>query len=250
MRYKLLIFILILYTPFVHSQTGKKLSATIVSNNFALKGIEIVNLDSKNTTVSNDSGVFAIMAKVGEQLMFISKNYEYKTITLKEADFQNANFIINLVKKPEELDEVVISNKIKAPQITNMQALLDKKYPDDKYSQKKNPLINDGTITNGMDFMRIGGTIIGIIKKQIQKGKEKEKKKEIPGIDFKTLVNNNLDSDFFKKTLGLKPEEIDLFLDFCDADPNSKNVLNNPNPLKIMDFLMEQNVAFKKLPTN
>lgn len=248
MKYKSLVFILILYTPFVHSQTGKKLSATVVSNNFALQGIEIVNLDSKNTTVSNDSGVFSIIAKVGEQLMFISKKYEYKTITLKEADFQNANFIINLVRKPEELDEVVISNKINAPLIPNMQKLLDKKYPDDKYTQKKNPLLNDGTITNGLDFMKIGGLILGILKKELKK--EKEKTKEIPEIEFKTLVNSNLDSDFFKKTLALKPEEINLFLDFCDEDPNSKDILNDPNPLKTMEFLMEKNVEFKKLPKN
>ncbi len=246
MRYKTLIIILILYTPFAHSQTAKKLNATVMCNDFALQGIEIVNLDSKTTTITNDSGAFSIFAKVGEQLMFISKNYEYKTITIKEVDFQNANMVIKLIQKAEELDEVVISNKIKAPKITNMQALLDKKYPDDKYTQKKIPLLNDGTITNGADFMRIGGLILGILKKQLKK----EKTREIPEIEFKTLVNSNLDSDFFKKTLALKPEEIDLFLDFCDADPNSNNVLINPNPLKIMDFLMEKNVAFKKLPKN
>jgi hypothetical protein len=241
MKYKLLLTFFFISSQFLHSQTGK-IKATVVSNDFALKGIEIVNLDSKNTTITNDSGTFSIFAKVGDQLMFISKNYEYKTITIKERDFENTNMVIKLIQKTEELDEVVVTNNVRAPLIPNMQKLLDTQYADDKYSQKKNPLINDGSITYGPDAVQIIGRLVKLLKKNKEK-----KAKEIPELEFKTLVNTNLDSDFFKKTLALKPEEIDLFLDFCDADPNSKNVLNNPNPLKIMDFLMAKNVAFKKL---
>jgi hypothetical protein len=241
MKYKLLLTYFFISSQFLHSQTGK-IKATVVSNDFALKGIEIVNLDSKTTTITNDSGAFSIFAKVGDQLMFISKNYEYKTITIKERDFENTNMVIKLIQKTEELNEVVVTNNFRAPLIPNMQKLLDTQYADDKYSQKKNPFNNDGSITYGPDAVQIIGRLVKLLKKNKEK-----KAKEIPEMEFKTLVNTNLDSDFFKKTLALKPEEIDLFLDFCDADPNSKNVLNNPNPLKIMDFLMAKNVAFKKL---
>lgn len=241
MKYKLLLLILIIYSPFVQSQTGKKLNATVIGNDFPLQGIEVVNLVSKKTASTNDAGKFSIFAKVGDQLMFISKSYEYKTITLKEADFLTNNLVITLVQKPEELDEVVIASKIKAPFIPNMQELLDTKYADDKYSQKNNPLIIDGTITNGADLKRIGKMILSIFIK------ERDKTIEVPEIKFKTLVNSNLDPDFFNKTLTLKPEEVELFLEFCDADPKSKNIFMNPNPLQIMDFLMAKNVEFKKL---
>ena len=80
--------------------------------------------------------------------------------------------------------------------------------------------------------------------------KEKEKKKEVPEIKFKTLVNSSLNQDFFQKTLLLKPEETGLFLEFCDADPKSKTVLENANALSLMDFLFEKNVEFKKLATS
>ena len=244
MKHLLLLFVFIVTSPIVHSQTEKKITAVVVCSDFALQGIDVVNLNSKKATITNATGGFSIMAKAGDQLMFVSKMYEYKTILLQDADFQNTDFTINLLKKPEELDEVVIVNTVKAPLVPNMQALLDTKYADDKYSQKKNPLLNDGTIPNGADLMRIGGMILGIFKK------EKEKRKEIPLIEFKTLVNSNLDPDFFKKTLALKPEEVELFLEYCDADPNSKHVLDNPNPLKVMDFLMAKIVDFKKMPKN
>ncbi|MBC7847611.1 MAG: hypothetical protein H7Y10_14105 [Flavobacterium sp.] len=246
MKYKLLLTCFFISSQFLHSQTGK-IKATVMFNDFPLEGIEIANLVSKGTTITNNSGVFSIFAKVGDEIIFISKNYEYKTITIKEVDFQNTNLVIKLIKKTEELDEVVV---FKMPTIKLSK---DKTYEQgkvdqlvlEKAAQNPKPLgVYDGTLVNSADLIRIGSMILGIFKK------EKEKRKEIPEMEFKTLVNSNLDSDFFKKTLALKPEEIDLFLDFCDDDPNSKNVLNNPNLLKIMDFLIEKNVAFKKLPKN
>jgi hypothetical protein len=55
--------------------------------------------------------------------------------------------------------------------------------------------------------------------------------------------------DFFHKTLALKPNEIALFLDFCDADSQSKTLIENNNVLSLMDFLLAKNIEFKKLPT-
>ena len=45
----------------------------------------------------------------------------------------------------------------------------------------------------------------------------------------------------------LKPEGVALFLEFCDADPKSKNILDNNNPLSLMDFILTKNEEFKKL---
>lgn len=244
MRNILLFIILVFTAQFSHSQTAKKLTGAVVYNDFALLGIEVINLDSKQTTATNDLGSFTIFAKVGDQLMFLSKSYEYKTITLKEADFLNPNFVISLVKKPEELDEVVVTRAIKAPKIADMQRLLDTKIADDKYSQQKNPLIKDATIPNGANPLRILGMILSIFIKE----KEKEKTKKVSEVNFKKLVNSTLDLDFFKKALDLKPEEVALFLEFCDADIKSKKIIENPNELALREFLNSKNNEFKKLP--
>ncbi|MGD6219690.1 hypothetical protein QUV77_22500, partial [Xanthomonas citri pv. citri] len=111
MKYKLLLTYFFISSQFLHSQTGK-IKATVMCNDFALQGIEVANLVSKSTSITNNSGVFSLLAKVGDEIIFVSKNYEYKTITLKEADFQNNNLVINLIQKTEELDEVVVTNKV------------------------------------------------------------------------------------------------------------------------------------------
>lgn len=241
MKYKLLLTYFFISSQFLHSQTGK-IKATVVCNDFPLKGIEVANLVSKGTSITSNTGVFSILAKVGDEIIFVSKNYEYKTITLKEADFQNANLVINLIQKTEELDEVVVTNTVKAPLIPNMQELLDTQYPDDKYSQKKNPFGTDGSILYGPDLVQI----LGRLGKLLKKNKEKMSK-ETTKIDFKTLAENSVSQDFFSKQLKLNPEEIPLFLEFCDADSKSKKIIENSNELELMDFLFAKNVEFKKL---
>ncbi|MNR49068.1 hypothetical protein D3C85_1683950 [compost metagenome] len=79
--------------------------------------------------------------------------------------------------------------------------------------------------------------------------KEKEIKPKTPEIDFKKLIATSVSPDFFTKELNLKSEEKELFLEFCDADPKSKTLLQHTNILTTMDFLYAKNDEFKKLKT-
>jgi hypothetical protein len=106
----------------------------------------------------------------------------------------------------------------------------------------KNRQIYDGTIENGADLMRIGGMILDLFIKKKESNKNPDLK-----IEFKELATTSYEESFFINTLKLKPEEVALFLEFCDADPKSKNILDNNNPLSLMDFILTKNEEFKKL---
>ncbi|WP_431243831.1 hypothetical protein ACQ9BO_04720 [Flavobacterium sp. P21] len=115
--------------------------------------------------------------------------------------------IVNMVLKPEELDEVVVT-KITFPKVG----------PADENSiiVPKPPLstgIYDGTIANGADLM----AIFSLFRKKHKKTEEKFKE-----LDFKKLAEATVPLDFFTNDLKLKPEEKELFLQFCDADPKAK----------------------------
>jgi uncharacterized protein YueI len=77
--------------------------------------------------------------------------------------------------------------------------------------------------------------------------KEKEEVSQIkPQIEFKQLAKSTCDEKFYLQTLKLKPEEIDLFIQFCDADPKSKMLISSSNELNMMDFLIIKNIEFQK----
>jgi hypothetical protein len=233
-------FTLLIFTfQFGFSQIRTTIIGKVVCNDFAVKGIEVINLVSEKSTVTNSNGEFSILAKAEDMLVFVSKDYEYKRFFLEKEYISKANHIISLVRKPEELEEVVVT-KISFPKVKFDQEAIDKINLEKAANTPKVIGVYTGTIVNGSDLMRIGGMILSLFIKD-------KHKKEVLKIEFKKLATASCSKEYFDKTLHLKPDEVALFLDFCDADPKSKIVIENANPLSIMDFLFSKNIEFKKL---
>ncbi|MFE3871560.1 hypothetical protein ACFX5F_09995 [Flavobacterium sp. ZS1P70] len=226
------------------SQTDKLINGKVLHEQFPVGKVEVANFNSKKTTVTNAAGEFSILVKVGDALLFISKNHDIKKIVVDQKTIDQNNLIISLILKPEQLEEVVIT---KMPSI---KLSTDKGYEQgklDKYALEKSAKslktgVYNGSIENGMDLKRIGGMILGLFIKE-----KDEVKKNHTKIEFTALAKSSCDHKFYIETLQLKPDEIPLFLQFCDADPKSKTIIGNFNILSLMDFLSTKNIEFKKL---
>ncbi len=242
MKEKLLSLFLFFTFPFIFSQTIK---GKIVFNNYTIPNVEVINSNSKTLTVSDANGRFSIAAKMNDILVFVAKDYEFKRIVINPSILKDKDLNIELVLKAEELKEVVITKmpSIKLSSDANYEQEILDQYGLEKSTYAPKVIgVNMGTIENGIDFMRIGGMIAGLFKK------EKEPKKQTaPMKEFKDLASERLDKRFYLENLKLKEDEIALFLDFCDADPKAKETTKNFNVLGLMDFLLEKNIAFKKL---
>jgi hypothetical protein len=231
MKIKLPFLFLFLAFQFGFSQTEKLILGRILCNDFPLQGIEIVNLVTKKSAIADTNGRFSISAKVDDMLVFISEKYDYKRLILDQEFLDKNNFIIVLTRKPEELDEVVVISKISFPKIK-----FDKNIASQLTIEKaaKNPKpygVYDGIIENGIGMtIPLGGG-----------------RKKIHEIDFKEFMKKNYNDSFYIEILKLKPEEIGLFIEFCDVDLKSKAVLENTNPLKSLDFLMSKKIEFEKM---
>lgn len=245
MKIKLLSTFVLFSSQISFSQT---ISGKIVFNNYTIPNVEIINSNSRTLCISDANGNFSITAKMNDTLLFIAKNYELKKIIVNPFITNDKNLIIELTLKAEELKEVVITK------IPSIKLSKDAKYEQEKLAQyalekaanrPKVIGVNMGTIDNGIDFIAVGSLLGGLFKK------EKEPvKKEKNIIPFKDLAKTSCDQNYFLETLKLKPDEIELFLEFCDADPNSKNIATSNNILVTMDFLFKKNLEFKKLHTS
>ncbi|MBC5840884.1 hypothetical protein H8R23_05660 [Flavobacterium sp. F-380] len=244
MKVKILITFLLIYCQISFSQTIK---GKISFNNYAIANAEIVNTKTKTIATSDGNGLFTIDAKPNETVVFIAKGYDLKSILITSKLIKENNLMINLVLKAEELKEVVINNQpsIKLGSDTKWeQGKLDQ-YTLEKNAQRlKVAGVSSHTIENGMDFVRIGKLIGSLFKKE--KDSEQPKKNNSLAT-FKTIAKNSCDQRFFLETLKLKPEQIDLFLQFCENDPKSNALLQDSNDLAVMEFLLNKNNEFKKL---
>ena len=106
--------------------------------------------------------------------------------------------------------------------------------------------VYDGSIPYGVDAFAVIGLMYKFGKKLFGK-KDINTQKNSPRITFKAYVAANLSDDYFIKELKLEPHEIKRFITFCNIDPKSHDILRDVNILKVMDFLEEKSLEFKKL---
>ena len=209
----------------------------IICDDLALAKVEVVNETKKTIVLSDLDGRFSILVSENDVLFFISTKCELTKILASKIILSDADFTIGLKTRSIDLEEVEIKSEKKN--------LLKVSYADiatiklQKEAARPQNGIYTGQITNGMDFIGIGQLIGKLFKK-------KNKVKETVPVDFKKAIKSNFDTLFFLKTLNLKHEKINLFLDFCEADPKSKEIANSDNVLSVIDFLMAKRLVFDK----
>jgi hypothetical protein len=240
---QILLFILLVFNEhFGFAQSEKQLQAKVLYGKTALSGIDIVNLNSRKSTTTNKEGEFSIEGKVKDTLFIISKEYADRRIALTQELFEPENLIFYLEQKPIALEDVEILKK-SSLKIEVKQSDIDAI----KLAKQANALkvvnVYDGSIENGIDFMRMGKGLRNLFK-----NKDKEKSKNtLPPIPFKEYLALHFDTAFYTQKLKVKPEEIDLFIAYCEVDPRAKSLAERQDILEMADFLFEKNDLFKKL---
>jgi hypothetical protein len=234
MRVKLLTTISFFTYQLSISQTEKLLHGRVIDQSFSLKGVEVINKTAKTSTRTDESGEFSILVSSKDSLLFFHKNYFFKRLRITDENLQNNNLVVQMILKPEELEEVVLTkikfDKVKFDREAITKINIDKQSKDlSSYTG-----VNNGTIRNPAQI---------IIPLKRIRPKEKNEFDE----RFKKLATAYCTPDFFRKNLNLNEDQKQLFLEFCNADPKSKTLLDHPNILSIMDFLYAKNDEFKKL---
>ena len=222
------------------SQTDKKISGVILSGDIYLEGVDIINDRSRISETSNSSGQFSIMAQVGDTLIFHAANFTAKKIRIKEADFSNPNFKVFLYKQIEELEEVVITNDVQP--ILIAKHIVDNRYFGDSQSALKNPHIYTAEIAEAPDLVKIVGVVSRMLKKPTEASGPGK-----PTLSFKQFVSSSYDRAYLKQALNLKQDEVELFMEFCEADSNAYSVKDSEDKLELLEFLIRKNEEFKKL---
>ncbi|MBF4473336.1 hypothetical protein [Flavobacterium sp. HJJ] len=245
MKVKLLIALSLIVSQFSFSQTEKILKGVVSSENFLLSNVDVINKTSQKSVKTNENGEFIMAVKANDSLLFYIKDFHLKRLKVSQKQIELNNLEVEMLKNAEELEEVLVEKKQSIKLSTDKayeQSKLDG-YATEKFDNREgHQAMRDGTFVNGLNFITIGKKLLQLFSK------EKEPEKETPPeIEFAVLAKNTCDQKFYLETLKLKPEEINLFLQFCDLDPKSKKIMEHNNVLSMMDFLSAKNVEFQKL---
>lgn len=239
MKVKLLTTISFLTYQLSISQTEKLLRGKVISQENALQNVEVINKTAKTSARTNEFGEFSILVKEQDSILFFSNNYLFTRLKLTAKDLEKSYLIVEMTPKAEELENVTVSrsvfNKAEIKKIANDKDEINKIIIRKKFDEVTSKVtVYDGKIKNGLDFSY---PIFDKPKKKIEPRDDR----------FKKLVIASCPPDFFIKNLKIKPEEKEIFLNFCNADPKSKTLLEKSNDLELLDFLYAKNEEFKKL---
>ncbi|MCP2029905.1 hypothetical protein L1276_005100 [Flavobacterium sp. HSC-32F16] len=245
MKNKLGVLVVCLFCQIMLGQNGtrKSLHGQVTNKSLAIESGYVMNINAKSRTFIGPGGLFDILAQPKDTLLFTGLAFQSKKIVLTEKDCSQVLFTVSLDLVSNELKEVLVRKDLKVKSLdSNTQKYVDMQFEDDKLSTAKNTVMySDQTIKYGTDFVRI----FKDVKKLLSKNNEKEE--VISDIAFVEYSKANFKPDFYTKTLGLKPDEVDLFLMFCSNDPESKRHLKEDQKFELIDFLINKNAEFKKV---
>ena len=246
MKNKITILVLCLFCQFCLSQvlTRKTLHGQIVNDSIKLENVIVFNVNSKTGMLIGSKWFFNILAKVNDTLVFSSLAFKSRKIILTEKQISAPILRVTLEAYTNELAEVIVPVKKKIKPINgNTQAIVDKQYFDDEKSSPKNRTMpSDGTIENGMNFVRIYKDVLKTLRKNNPEIIDYTQNKS-----FTEVALKKVGYDFFANTLQLNDDEIRLFLIFCENDPKSKTLIKSENEFQLIDFLVTKNKEYKKI---
>ncbi|MEN2415467.1 hypothetical protein [Flavobacterium mesophilum] len=244
MKNKLGIFVVCLFCQIALGQnTRLSLHGQVVNSSLTIESGYVMNINANSRTFIGSGGLFDILARPKDTLVFTGMAFQSKKIVLTEKDCAEILFKVQLDLVNNQLKEVVVHKDLKVKTLgVGSQSIVDMQFEDDKQSTAKNTaMYSDQTIKYGTDFVRIFKDVKKLLKK-----KEDVKEEEISDIAFVAYAKDNFKPDFFTKTLGLKEDEIDLFLMYCSNDPESKRHVDPDQKFELIDFLINKNKEFKK----
>jgi hypothetical protein len=245
MKNKLGILIACLFCQIVLGQSNsrKSLHGQVTNDFLAIESGYVMNINANVRTFIGAGGLFDIMAKPKDTLLFSGLAFQSKKIVLTEKDCSQILFLAKLDLVNNQLKEVVVHKDLKVKSLDGgSQKFVDMQFEDDRQSTAKNTVMySDQTIKYGTDFVRIFKDVKKLLRK-----KEDVEEDVISDIAFAEYAKDNFTPEFFSKTLDLKPDELELFLMYCSNDAESKKYLKPDDKFQLMDFMVNKNKEFKK----
>jgi len=239
-KIKLILLLILPITAISQNITGK-----IYDSKTTIKGATIYNTTKNQINHTNENGYFEIVASINDTIIFHSLFHHQKTLIINESYF-NETMVIELKKKINELDEILLTNEIKDI-IFNEQ-----KYTADiglqiQNDMKKHPYYYKPSNGN------IGNTL-NEVSKLIGKLFKSKKKKEPPIItaNYKAFDSLFKNDEFFNKKLLVNQLQIKeaykpLFFDYCDTKQLDKKLFKKENRVILLDSLFNYSKEFLEI---
>ncbi|MGK4567011.1 hypothetical protein [Flavobacterium sp. 3HN19-14] len=227
----------------VFSQERKSISGEIVVNDATRKGVEIINMTSKELVVADAKGAFIISAKPGDTLMCWAVHLNFNKKTVSESDYSSGKISIRMIAKINELDEVVI-NPLKAVDLRIIPTAIESKTPAERRLRTTGDF-------KAWHLLRIvaGGMELDPIFNKIS-GRTKQKKKELQIENNEHLlrkIDEQFKSEYFTEKLKIPRDNVGGFKYYIIEDSGFANAIKGTDIINTEFILSRLAETYNKM---
>ncbi|KAF2341716.1 carboxypeptidase-like regulatory domain-containing protein [Flavobacterium tistrianum] len=229
------------------SQDRSVFNGKVVSNTSDLEGIHVINAQTEETVTTNAAGSFSISAKANDILVFSSISFKEKRVLLKQEDFSNLNFSVNLTMIMYQLQEVVVKryDNINAESL-GIIPMGQKKYTAAERKLQTatalNATANGGTMAGGSisadPLLNFFSGRTAMLKKEVA-----VEKKEF----FMKLLENMFSLEHFVDRLKIPADYVKGFEYYAVENEKFTVILNSKNKTSTEFLLGELAVKYKEM---
>ena len=264
-------FILLLLLPSlsVFSQEQKKIiKGKLVDSTGVIKNANIVNINSKQGTLSSDIGTFEIYASLGDSLQISTIQHQTKFFRINDLNYKNKIILIQLKFKTYTLD----SFDLKRHNLSGRLSIDSKTVP----KSKKDSLLKITMDFSNINFNNIDVTIDENIRAtppevkvdpntkfegfnfmallsriKLKKKKKPKKNKEINVFDsnFPKKIKAELGEAYFFEKLKIPKEKYQHFLEYCNLLEIEK-LYQKGRLLEVIQILENKSISYLKKTKN
>ncbi|MFY9243180.1 MAG: hypothetical protein WAO74_09145 [Polaribacter sp.] len=267
LKKRLLTLIFLINCLFSFSQERNKLiSGAVIDSIGVVKNANIINLNTKQGTFSNDDGLFRIFVSEGDSLSFSSVQHLPKKIFISKKIIENKEIKVLLKSNIYELNEFDLKRHnlqgrlgidVKDVKRDKRDSLLrnvmdfsnvnfkQKDFTVDEIERVRPPIVN--TMEGAMPMIGAGATATIPFKYSERLWalrKNLAQKKEFP---YKIL--SELGDKFFFDELKIPIDNYFHFLEYCNP-LGIENLHKNGNVLEVIKILRQESVSYKEIIKN
>lgn len=200
----------------------KVLQGTVVAFGSNLKDINVVNLVNEKSAITNENGQFEISAKVGDLIILSSEFFEYKRRLISEEDWKAGKFSVEMIGKPQQIEEVVITEyKMDAVKA----GILSK--PAKQYTPAERRLY---TATTGSGIIPVSAIINAITGRTAMIKKEIEIEKQEYA---QTQLENLFEDSYLIENFKIPEDKIPGFKYYAVEDDSLRSLLKLKNKERV-----------------
>ena len=235
------------------SQDRSVFNGKVLSNTLDLEGVYVINAQTEETVTTSPSGSFAISAKADDVLVFSSISFKEKRVLLKQEDFSNLNFSVNLTMVMYQLQEVVVKryDNINAENL-GIIPMGQKKYTAAERKLQTatalNPTANSGS--SGEGSLMAGGSISADPLLNFFSGRTAMLKKEVAVEKkefFIRLLENMFSLEHFVDRLKIPVDYVKGFEYYAVENDKFTVILNSKNKTSTEFLLGELAEKYKEM---